>query len=211
MRHSDGGYRSFDVVVANRLDDPAIGGLVLTGHDVTDRVEQADRLSHDATHDALTGLPNRALLHDRLQHALVRAARSGGGVAVVFGDLDGFKAVNDRLGHLAGDELLAAVARRLRAAARASDTVGRYAGDEFLVICEDVDGPAAARLVAERLHSAVVGALEVAGPGGRQAVDVAISLGVAVAEPGESAESLVDRADRAMYRAKSTRRVVVAA
>ena len=80
FRHSDGSHRSFEVVVANRLDDPAIGGLVLTAHDVTDRVKLEDRLAHEATHDDLTGLPNRALIHDRLEHALVRASRTGGRV-----------------------------------------------------------------------------------------------------------------------------------
>lgn len=207
MRHSDGAYRSFDVVVVNRLDDPAIEGLVLTGHDVTERVEQADKLSHDATHDALTGLPNRTLLRDRLEHALVRAQRTGDGVAVVFCDLDKFKGVNDTHGHQAGDELLTAVARRLRAAARAMDTVGRWAGDEFVVVCEDVDGPAAAHLVAERLHEAVALPVDL----GPAVVDVGMSVGVALAEPGERADDVLDRADRAMYRAKVTNRPVIAA
>jgi PAS domain S-box-containing protein len=85
--HSDGSDRSFEVVVANRLADPAIAGLVLTGHDVTDRVQLEDRLSHDATHDGLTGLPNLALIRDRLDHALLRAERTRSQVAVVFGDL----------------------------------------------------------------------------------------------------------------------------
>ena len=185
LRHSDGSYRSFEVVVANRLDDPAIGGLVLTGHDVTDRVQLEDRLAHDATHDDLTGLPNRALIHDRLEHALVRSERTGSRVAVVFGDLDGFKAVNDRYGHRAGDRLLRGVAHRLRGAARAVDTVGRYAGDEFVVICEDLDGEAGARLAAERLQREMTQPLDVDG----RPVDVGMSLGVALAEPGETAES----------------------
>ncbi len=201
FRHSDGSYRSFEVVVANRLDDPAIGGLVLTGHDVTDRVQLEDQLAHDATHDGLTGLPNLALVQDRLSHALVRAERTGSRVAVVFGDLDGFKGVNDRHGHLVGDRLLVGVAKRLRGAARAMDTVGRYAGDEFVVICEELDDEAGARLAAERLHREVAQPLEVDG----HRIEVAMSLGVALAQPGESAESLLDRADRAMYRSKVDR------
>jgi diguanylate cyclase (GGDEF)-like protein/PAS domain S-box-containing protein len=207
FRHSDGSDRCFEVVVANRLTDPAIGGLVLTGHDVTDRVQLEDRLAHDATHDGLTGLPNRALLHDRLEHALVRSTRTGGRVAVVFGDLDGFKAINDRHGHLVGDHLLAGVARRLRGVARAMDTVGRYAGDEFVVICEDLDDEAGARLAAERLHQEVARPLDVDGV----MVDVAMSLGVALAESGESAESVLDRADRAMYRSKVVHQITFAA
>lgn len=201
FRHSDGSYRSFEVVVANRLDDPAIGGLVLTGHDVTDRVQLEDQLAHDATHDGLTGLPNLALVQDRLSHALVRAERTGSRVAVVFGDLDGFKGVNDRHGHLVGDRLLVGVAKRLRGAARAMDTVGRYAGDEFVVICEELDDEAGARLAAERLHREVAQPLEVDG----HRIEVAMSLGVALAQPSESAESLLDRADRAMYRSKVDR------
>lgn len=207
FRHSDGAYRSFEVVVANRLDDPSIGGLVLTGHDVTDRVQLEDRLSHDATHDALTGLPNRALIKDRLEHALARAERTGARVAVVFGDLDDFKAVNDRHGHLVGDHLLAGVARRLRGAARAMDTVGRFAGDEFVVVCEELDDEAAARHVAERLHREAVSPLEI----DNVTIAVQMSLGVALAEPGEQAEAVLHRADQAMYRAKADRRIVFAA
>ncbi len=207
FRHSDGSHRSFEVVVANRLDDPAIGGLVLTAHDVTDRVKLEDRLAHEATHDDLTGLPNRALIHDRLEHALVRASRTGGRVAVVFGDLDSFKPVNDQYGHLVGDRLLQGVARRMRGAARAMDTVGRYGGDEFVVVCEELEDEAGARLAAERLHQEVARPLDV----DLTHLDVAMSLGVALAEPGESAESVMHRADQAMYRAKAERRIWFAA
>jgi diguanylate cyclase (GGDEF)-like protein/PAS domain S-box-containing protein len=205
--HSDGSDRSFEVVVANRLDDPAVGGLVLTGHDVTDRVQLEDRLAHDATHDALTKLPNRALIRDRLEHALVRAERTKSRVAVVFGDLDDFKAVNDLHGHLVGDHLLAEVARRLRGAARAMDTVGRWAGDEFVVICEDLDDEAGARLVAERLHRDVVRPVAT----DDASIEVAMSLGVALADPGESADSVLDRADHAMYAAKASEAITFAA
>ena len=204
--HSDGSDRTFEVVVANRLGDPAIGGLVLTGHDMTDRVQLEDRLAHDATHDALTSLPNRALIRDRLEHALQRAERTGSRVAVVFGDLDEFKGVNDLHGHLVGDELLAEVARRLRGAARAMDTVGRWAGDEFVVICEELEDEAGARLVAERLQGEVVGPVQVEDA----TIGVAMSLGVALAEAGEGADSVLDRADQAMYRAKATRSIVFA-
>ncbi|HYF46778.1 MAG TPA: diguanylate cyclase, partial [Acidimicrobiales bacterium] len=207
LRHSDGSDRSFEVVVANRLEDPAVHGLVVTGHDVTDRVQLEDRLAHDATHDALTALPNRALIRDRLEHALVRADRTGRRVAVVFGDLDAFKSVNDRYGHLVGDQLLAEVARRLRGAARAMDTVGRWAGDEFVVICEDLDDEDGARLVAERLHGEVVRPFALGGVD----LDVSMSLGVALAEPGEGAESVLDRADHAMYQAKADRHITFAA
>ncbi|HEY5697676.1 MAG TPA: sensor domain-containing diguanylate cyclase [Acidimicrobiales bacterium] len=207
FRHSDGSDRSFEVVVANRLEDPAIGGLVLTAHDVTDRVKLEDRLAHEATHDDLTGLPNRALIHDRLEHALLRADRTGGRVAVVFGDLDSFKPINDKYGHLIGDRLLQGVARRMRGAARAMDTVGRYGGDEFVVVCEELEDEAGARLAAERLHQEVARPLDV----DLTMLDVAMSLGVALAAPGESAESVMHRADQAMYRAKAEQRITFAA
>jgi diguanylate cyclase (GGDEF)-like protein/PAS domain S-box-containing protein len=205
--HSDGSDRSFEVVVTNRLEDPAIGGLVFTAHDVTDRVKLENRLSHDATHDVLTGLPNRALIRDRLQHALIRAERTGSRVAVVWGDLDGFKAVNDLHGHLVGDQLLVEVARRLRGAARAMDTVGRWSGDEFIVICEELEDERGARLVAERLLGEVVLPVD----HGRTYIDVAMSLGVALAEPGEGADSVLNRADQAMYVAKSSQNITFAA
>jgi diguanylate cyclase (GGDEF)-like protein/PAS domain S-box-containing protein len=207
FRHSDGSDRSFEVVVANRLDDPAIGGLVLTAHDVTDRVALEDRLAHEATHDALTGLPNKALIRDRLDHALVRAERTGSRVAVVFGDLDEFKAVNDQHGHLAGDRFLVEVAGRLRGAARAMDTVGRWAGDEFVVICEELDDEAGARRVAERLHREVVRPVDI----DDMVLDVNMSLGVAMADPTEGATAVLDRADQAMYRAKVDRSITFAA
>jgi diguanylate cyclase (GGDEF)-like protein/PAS domain S-box-containing protein len=206
FRHSDGAYRTFDVVVANRLEDPNIGELILTGHDVTDRVQLEDRLAHDATHDVLTGLPNRALIRDRLEHAMARAERTDTRVAVVFGDLDAFKEVNDLHGHLIGDRLLVAVARRLRNAARAMDTVGRWAGDEFVVVCEELDSEAAALMVAQRLHHEAARPL----PTDEVELDVRMSLGVALAEPGESADSVIDRADQAMYLAKADHRIVFA-
>jgi diguanylate cyclase (GGDEF)-like protein/PAS domain S-box-containing protein len=201
FRHSEGSHRYFEVVVSNRLEDPAIHGLVLTAHDVTDRVKLEDRLAHDATHDALTGLPNRTLIKDRLQVALARAERSGKKVAVIFGDLDGFKAINDDHGHLVGDDLLVAVANRLRSAARTAETVGRYAGDEFVVICEDLEDDAGARLAAERLHREVARLVDLDGI----LVDVTMSVGVAVADRQETIEGLLERADRAMYQAKPPR------
>jgi len=198
FRHSDGSYRSFEVVIANRLDEPAIGGLVVTGHDVTDRVLLEDRLSHEATHDSLTQLPNRALLLDRLDHALALADRSKGRVGLVFVDLDDFKIVNDVHGHHIGDELLVAIGHRLHHASRAMDTVGRYAGDEFLVICEDLESESAAVQVAQRLYHEAARPVDTAAA----RIDARMSVGVALAEPGETAQALIARADAAMYDAK---------
>jgi diguanylate cyclase (GGDEF)-like protein len=152
---------------------------------------------HQALHDALTGLPNRALFLDRLQHALARAFRAGNGVAVLFLDLDRFKTVNDSLGHAAGDELLCAVAKRLSACMRAADTAARLGGDEFAVVLEDLRSTREAVRVAERIIAAFAEPFEVSG----RAVFVGASIGVATGTHG--AQDLLRHADVAMYRAKA--------
>ena len=156
-------------------------------------------LRYQALHDPLTGLPNRTLLLDRLERALVRARRHGTPMAVLFLDVDRFKVVNDSLGHSAGDELLVQVAARLRRAVRPADTLARFGGDEFVVLCEDVSDEATASELAECL------ARELRPPisfGGRE-VQVSISTGIVVRRPEhDDAESLLRDADAAMYRAK---------
>src|SRR5690606_5750164 len=119
--------------MVNLLADPDVRGVVVNLHDVSDRKRAEAGLTYQAFHDALTGLPNRALFRDRLDHVLDRAAGGGSDPAVLFLDLDGFKAVNDGLGHDAGDDLLREVASRLTAAVQRGDTVGRLGGDEFAV------------------------------------------------------------------------------
>ncbi len=151
IRHHDGTWRSFEGVISDLRDVPAIAGYVISIHDITEREAAAEELAHHATHDALTELPNRVLLLDRLDHALARAERVHSTVAVLFLDLDRFKIVNDSLGHHAGDELLQEAARRIRAVAREADTVARFGGDEFVLICEDVDGVEEALAIAGRL------------------------------------------------------------
>jgi two-component system cell cycle response regulator len=154
------------------------------------------RLARLALHDPLTGLPNRLLLDDRLGHALTRR-RTNGQVALLFIDLDGFKAVNDAHGHAAGDELLVQVAERLREGLRAGDTVARMGGDEFVVLCEDVADVEATIALADRI------ALRLADPYLLSAGRVEISAAVGVAVAGEEdAPSLLRRADAAMYAAK---------
>jgi diguanylate cyclase (GGDEF)-like protein len=155
------------------------------------------QLRHQSLHDTLTGLPNRALVLDRLQVAFHRAARPRTPVSVLFLDLDGFKSVNDTLGHAAGDDLLVGVAERLRAAVRPGDTVGRLAGDEFVVLC-DPGSPADVTSLAERLAE-VLREPYVLGQG---AVQVTASIGVGIAEPDTDPERLLQQADAAMYRAK---------
>jgi diguanylate cyclase (GGDEF)-like protein/PAS domain S-box-containing protein len=167
--------------------------------DITERKALEARLEHQALHDTLTGLPNRALLHDRIQQALAGAKRARKRIAVCFLDLDNFKFVNDSLGHAAGDALLCEVAERLRCSVRAGDTVARLGGDEFaLVLQVDPDGA----LVAERVTS-ILGALRAPFDVGSRTIVVTPSLGVAVSRTrGEQPADLLRHADIAMYRAK---------
>jgi diguanylate cyclase (GGDEF)-like protein/PAS domain S-box-containing protein len=169
--------------------------------DVTDRRAAVGRLEHDALHDALTGLPNRVLFLDRLDQALRRARRTEADAcaAVLFLDLDRFKVVNDSLGHLVGDRLLVAVARRLEAALRPTDTVARLGGDEFTVLLTDVVDARGAILVAERIHQALGTPFEL---GGRQ-LFVDASIGIALAGAEAAPEDVLRDADVAMYRAKA--------
>ncbi|WP_250032628.1 putative bifunctional diguanylate cyclase/phosphodiesterase [Paractinoplanes maris] len=193
-----GAWRWMENVFTNYLDDPDIAGIVCTGRDVTARVEAQEELRRRALRDELTGLANRTLLSDRLDQALARAARTGNTpVAVIFADLDQFKLVNDSWGHAAGDQLLVQVAGRLADAARQADTVARFGGDEFVVVCEDTDPPAA-QAVAERLQEALAEPFDL---DGRRAY-IRASMGVAVSPP-HSAPDLLRFADAAMYAAKS--------
>jgi diguanylate cyclase (GGDEF)-like protein/PAS domain S-box-containing protein len=164
------------------------------------RVRVEERMRHAALHDALTGLPNRTLLLDRLRHALDRAERDGAHVALLFLDLDNLKVLNDSLGHHAGDELLCAIGPRLRGELRASDTVARFGGDEFAVVCEAVEDEAHAVLIAERIVRAFEDPFVV---GGEERFG-SVSVGVVVTDPANqrSAEELLSDADAAMYRAK---------
>ncbi|WCB96665.1 hypothetical protein DSM104299_05430 [Baekduia alba] len=158
---------------------------------------RVDTMLHQALHDALTGLPNRALFTDRIQHALTQGRRRGTACGVIFLDLDRFKTVNDSLGHAAGDELLVAVARRIDESLRSADTAARLGGDEFAVLLEDLSGVEEAGLVAERISDALTAPIEVQG----REVYVKASIGIAV---GRSvASELLRQADVAMYRAKA--------
>ncbi|MGB9110568.1 MAG: PAS domain S-box protein, partial [Telluria sp.] len=144
-------YLEWLTVSAVRDDDDTITHYVCVFSDITKLKESQEKLDHLAHHDPLTGLPNRLLFHDRLQHAMARAARAGTQLAVIFVDLDRFKNVNDTLGHHIGDELLKQVAQTLSGCLRDGDTLARLGGDEFIVLIEDVDGERGARLVAEKL------------------------------------------------------------
>ena len=167
--------------------------------DITAERAAREQLTHRALHDRLTGLPNRDLLMDRLAHALARAERAEGSTAVMFCDLDGFKAVNDAHGHAEGDRLLVSVASRLRRSVRPGDTVARLGGDEFVIVAEDLPDGAAVLALADRVRTALVEPVLVGG----SKVVVEGSIGVAVAGTEDDAPSLLARADAAMYRAKA--------
>ncbi|HEV2309214.1 MAG TPA: EAL domain-containing protein, partial [Acidimicrobiia bacterium] len=167
--------------------------------DITERKATAEHLAHAAIHDPLTGLPNRVLFVDRLARALVRARRHDTKVGVIFLDLDRFKVVNDSLGHATGDELLKAISERLLGALRPEDTVARFGGDEFVVLCEDVDDEATVRQVAQRIEETVSRPTVIS----RREIFVTASIGVVVSGPkAASPETLLRDADAAMYGAK---------
>ena len=172
----------------------------LFAEDVTARRAMEERLRHEALHDPLTGLPNRRLLMERLCAALDRGRRRGGGTALLFLDLDRFKLVNDSLGHPVGDQLLAAVAERLRAALRPADTVARFGGDEFAVLLDGAPGAEAALRTAEAVQRALAAPVALDG----FEVFTSASIGVAVAGArADGPEALLRGADAAMYRAKA--------
>ncbi|MBG7619301.1 EAL domain-containing protein [Herbaspirillum sp. AP02] len=162
-----------------------------------------DKLLHFATHDVLTGLPNRALLADRIQHAVEVARRNGRPFAVLFMDLDGFKAINDSLGHAVGDGLLVAVAQRIRACIRGEDMVARIGGDEFVVVMSNLSSPE----VVEQLSENILAALRLDFQIEDATLRVTSSIGIAVyPNSGESADALMKNADAAMYEAKQSGR-----
>jgi diguanylate cyclase (GGDEF)-like protein/PAS domain S-box-containing protein len=197
---SAGGVRWYNLHVVP-LGEPGQGAVV-SHTDITWRKRLEVDLAHQATHDALTGLPNRVLLGDRLQHALERALRNGTQMAVLFLDLDHFKVVNDSLGHEVGDLVLRTAADRLLSAVRPSDTVTRFGGDEFVIVAEDVAGASGATVVAERVLAAFTDPMAAAG----HDLHVSPSVGIAISGGADAPELLLRDADAAMYRAKESGR-----
>ncbi|MEA2548971.1 MAG: hypothetical protein QOE42_1569, partial [Chloroflexota bacterium] len=200
VRHADGSWLVIEAVAKNLRDDPAVGGIVVNYRDVTARKSLEDELKRQAFHDSLTGLANRALFADRLEHAIARAERSPNALAVLFVDLDDFKTVNDSLGHGEGDLLLVAVADRLRASLRVSDTIARMGGDEFAVLIEDpVDGETpmdVGRRMLAQLEPPFV-------HGGKE-LFVRASIGIATTRSRDhTADEVLRNADVAMYTAKT--------
>jgi diguanylate cyclase (GGDEF)-like protein len=189
-------YRNFDRVIP--WDDGRYVRLQIA-FDITDLKTAEAQLEHAATHDPLTGLPNRVVFDDRFRHALSVARRSGSCVVVLFVDLDGFKNINDRMGHKCGDQLLVAVAREMKSALRDCDTVARMSGDEFGVILEDLREVPAAENVARRLLQSITKPHRL----DRGEVTVTASIGAAVyPQDGRSPEDLLHLSDATMYAVK---------
>jgi diguanylate cyclase (GGDEF)-like protein len=199
----DAGERAYSLQV-----EPLPHGGALVRHvDISFRQHLQRQLAHRATHDALTGLPNRMVMADRLGQALIRAARTGSTVAVLFCDVDRFKQINDTQGHSVGDQVLAAMARRLQRSVRQADLVARFGGDEFVVLLEDIDTPATAQAMAKSLQATTTSPIVVDGRPLHFGVSCGIAVHAGTSNPDlATIDGLLSDADSAMYAAKQTGR-----
>ena len=200
LRHESG--KEIDVLYnasVYRDESGDVLGVFAAARDVTERKQFELQLSHQATHDALTGLPNRTLLQDRLNQAIVKSQREGHSIAVMFMDLDNFKQVNDTLGHAVGDGLLCGVAERVRNVLREGDTVARFGGDEYVVLLQDVAGPKDLDAIARKILEAISLPFDQQG----SLLYANASMGITVfPKDGDTADELLRNADTAMYVAK---------
>ena len=202
--HKDGHlvWGQLTVSLVHDGSEPRLIGMI---QDITERKRMESQLVRQAFHDELTGLANRVLFRDRLHHALERRGRGTHGVAVILLDLDGFKRVNDSLGHAVGDELLKVVGRRIATTVRTGETVARLGGDEFAVVIESIEAGDQPEMLAERLLASVRRPIEIAG----REVVVGVSVGIATATADDDAESVLRNADTAMYAAKTSGKACV--
>jgi diguanylate cyclase (GGDEF)-like protein/PAS domain S-box-containing protein len=205
LRHHDDFWLYAEAVRTNLLNDMNVRGIVLNTRDVSERKAFEEQLAHQAFHDSITGLANRALFRDRVEHALQRQHRMGTPVSVLFMDLDDFKTINDSLGHAAGDLLLAEVGDRVKQCVRTGDTAARLGGDEFAVLLENATDGAEAAEVASRILAALQGPFHLED----KQVFVRASIGISSADQArdsgpEGAENLLRNADVAMYMAKES-------
>ena len=215
LRHPEGRFGALDLYrgtagplggrameIAQTLAD-VTSAYLLNAHAREEAKAVSERHRLLSLHDPLTGLPNRLLLEDRMRHATLRAQRSQTASALLFVDIDGFKRVNDEFGHQVGDQVLVAVAQRLSEMVRAPDTLARIAGDEFVILCEELTDPPDAQLICDRVRESFVAPFRV----GVGALHVSASVGLACVGPGEPiSEDVVAAADHAMYQAKKARR-----
>jgi diguanylate cyclase (GGDEF)-like protein/PAS domain S-box-containing protein len=201
LRHHQGEWLKFELQHTDLLQDEHVRGIVLNGRDVSERKAFEDQLAHQAFHDPVTNLANRALFADRVQHAIMRSIRGGPAIGIMFIDLDDFKTINDSLGHAAGDTVLQEVARRLQATVRPADTVARFGGDEFAILLDGVNDSSEAADVAGRMLRALEQQFEVEG----KQVYPRASVGICLVDSefgATDAEELLRNADVAMYMAK---------
>ncbi|WP_433075307.1 putative bifunctional diguanylate cyclase/phosphodiesterase [Dactylosporangium sp. CA-052675] len=206
VRRADGAWIWVEVIGTNRTTEAPLFAAVISIRDITGRKELEEELTRQAFADSLTGMPNRALFRDRLEHAIARNRRGGGRITLLLVDLDDFKLVNDSLGHTAGDQLIATTALRLHQQLRAADTLARLGGDEFAILVEDITEIEAMDL-AERLLAAIRRPLRL----GNREVVCSASIGVATAKAGDGDDGpdpgeLLRNADLAMYAAKGAGR-----
>jgi diguanylate cyclase (GGDEF)-like protein/PAS domain S-box-containing protein len=197
IRRRGGAYTWFETVITPIVSNGQVVQLQSSSRDITERKRTEEELVRLAFHDELTGLPNRALALDRIGQALAVSRRTNQAVGVLFIDLDGFKVVNDTIGHYAGDATLVAVAERLTGLVRPGDTLARLGGDEFVMLCPGADGPAAA-IVARRVLHALGQPFTVYG----RTIDLTASIGIAISQGADDPMRLVENADTAMYDAK---------
>ena len=199
-RARDGSWKVLESIGKNCLDDPIVNGIIVNTRDVSERRAIQEHIQHLAFHDALTGLPNRSLIQDRIAQALSRADRGQHMIAVMFIDIDNFKNINDTLGHDAGDVLLREVARRLRDSVRGHDTIARQGGDEFIVLLDHIEGHQGATRVAQK----ILDAMRVAFVVGGTEQHISGSIGIAIfPEDGADAQTLLKNADTAMFHGKA--------
>ncbi len=194
-----GSKHTYQVHIRNQLNNVHIGGLVFTFHDVTERAAVQEALSYEASHDRLTGLPNRSLIQVRITEALKRAKSNHSLIGALFIDLDNFKTINDTLGHEMGDALLVEVAKRIQRTIRPSDTAARLGGDEFVVILENTQDSAASIAIAQRLSEQFARPFQL----GDELRIITASIGIAISDEGDTEPSdILRKADVAMYQAK---------
>ena len=200
VQRRDGQWRVLEAIGKSCLDIPAVQGIIVNTRDITERRAIEERIQHLAFHDALTGLPNRSLIQDRISQTVARSERVGKRFAVMFIDIDNFKNINDTLGHDTGDELLRGIANRLTDSVREHDTIARQGGDEFIVLLSELEGQRGATRVAQKILDALRTPFELGGALQHVSGSIGISL---YPDDGTDALTLLKNADTAMFHGKA--------